>query len=91
VIHVGAVKLGWAEVRQINHDESRKHDERGKIPFAPSVAAALISVFMLGCLAPRIEILQTSGLQAIYLCSTRVGDMPWQKAASAAISLPIAR
>src|SRR5882672_2930387 len=90
-IHVVAVKLGWAEVRQISHDESGKHHKSGKIPFAPSVAAALISVFMLGCLAPRIEILQTSGLQTIYGCLTRVGEMPLQNAASAAISFPIAR
>ncbi len=47
VIHVVAAKLGWVDVWQVNHDES------GKIPFAPSVAAALISVFMLGCLAPQ--------------------------------------
>jgi prepilin peptidase CpaA len=45
--HVVAVRLGWADARQTGHGEG------GKIPFAPSVAAALISVFMLGCLVPR--------------------------------------
>jgi prepilin peptidase CpaA len=84
-IHVVAVKLGWADVQQTDHDESRK------IPFAPSVAAALISLFMLGCLAPRNEIFQTSGLRTIYPRSMRVGEIPLQKAASAAISFPIAR
>jgi prepilin peptidase CpaA len=45
-MHVIATKLGWAETRQADDDE------RKRIPFAPSVAAALIGVFMLGCLAP---------------------------------------
>jgi prepilin peptidase CpaA len=84
-IHVVAVKLGWADVRQTDQDVS------GKIPFAPSVAAALISVFMLGCLTPRTEIFQTSGLQEIYARSMRVEEIPLQKAASAAMSFPIAR
>lgn len=47
VLHLGAVKLGWAETRQSDQDKS------GRIPLAPSVAAALIAIFMLGCLAPR--------------------------------------
>jgi prepilin peptidase CpaA len=47
VLHLIAVRLGWAEVRQTDRDKS------GKIPFAPSVAAALLAIFMLGCLAPR--------------------------------------
>jgi prepilin peptidase CpaA len=45
-IHTLAAKLGWAGMR------SAEGDERKRIPFAPSIAAALIGVFMLGCLAP---------------------------------------
>jgi prepilin signal peptidase PulO-like enzyme (type II secretory pathway) len=46
-IHTIAAKLGWANVQRA------ENDERKRIPFAPSIAAALIGVFMLGCLAPR--------------------------------------
>jgi Flp pilus assembly protein protease CpaA len=45
--HTIAAKLGWADVQRV------ANDERLRIPFAPSIAAALIGVFMLGCLAPR--------------------------------------
>ena len=43
-VHVVAAKLGWAEVQQA--------DGKKRIPLAPSVAAALISCFILGCLQP---------------------------------------
>jgi prepilin peptidase CpaA len=46
-IHTIAAKLGLANVQRA------ENDERKRIPFAPSIAAALIGVFMLGCLAPR--------------------------------------
>jgi type IV leader peptidase family protein len=42
--HFVAAKFEWVSVRQI--------EGRQQIPFAPSVAAALIAVFMLGCLQP---------------------------------------
>jgi len=45
-LHVLATRLGWADTRRSDDDE------RKRIPFAPAVAAALIGVFMLGCLAP---------------------------------------
>jgi len=45
-LHAVAAKLGWAQTQGIDGDARRR------IPFAPSVAAALIGVFMLGCLAP---------------------------------------
>jgi prepilin peptidase CpaA len=45
VIHTAAAKLGWVAVR-------REDDGAMRIPFAPSIAAALIGIFMLGCL-PR--------------------------------------
>jgi prepilin peptidase CpaA len=45
-LHVLASRLGWVPTR------AAEGDERPRIPFAPSVAAALIGVFMLGCLAP---------------------------------------
>ena len=44
--HALAGKLGWAEVQRVGEDK------RSRIAFAPSVAAALIGIFMLGCLAP---------------------------------------
>jgi len=47
ILHLAAVKLRWAEMRQVDQDKN------GRIPLAPSVAAALIGVFMLGCLAPH--------------------------------------
>jgi prepilin peptidase CpaA len=43
-LHIGAVKLGWADVQQVG-----KHK---RIPLAPSVAAAMILCFLLGCLQP---------------------------------------
>jgi prepilin peptidase CpaA len=49
-IHAIAVKLGWARVQEVEQDTD--NDGRKRIPFAPSIAAALIGVFMLGCLAP---------------------------------------
>lgn len=44
--HALAGKLGWVEVRH------EGEDKRARIAFAPSVAAALIGMFALGCLAP---------------------------------------
>jgi prepilin peptidase CpaA len=41
-IHTGAAKVGWFRVQ---HTES----EATRIAFAPSIAAALIGVFVLGC------------------------------------------
>jgi prepilin signal peptidase PulO-like enzyme (type II secretory pathway) len=41
---MAAVKLKIVSVQVIN--------EKKWIPFAPSIAAALISVFMIGCLQP---------------------------------------
>jgi Flp pilus assembly protein protease CpaA len=49
-IHAIAVKLGWARVQEV--EQGTDNDGRKRIPFAPSIAAALIGVFMLGCLAP---------------------------------------
>jgi Flp pilus assembly protein protease CpaA len=44
--HTLAARLGWA-------GSQRPSDEGGKrIPLAPSIAAALIGIFMLGCLRP---------------------------------------
>jgi Flp pilus assembly protein protease CpaA len=45
--HLIAARLGFAQTRQSDQDKN------GRIPLAPSVAAALIAIFMLGCLAPR--------------------------------------
>jgi prepilin signal peptidase PulO-like enzyme (type II secretory pathway) len=42
VVHLGIVKLGWAKVQEVRG--------RKRIPFAPSIAAALIVTFMSGCL-----------------------------------------
>jgi prepilin peptidase CpaA len=44
--HVTAGKLGWVDLQPLGEDK------RSRIAFAPSVAAALIGIFMLGCLAP---------------------------------------
>lgn len=44
--HTIAAKLGWATVQRLTADK------RARIPFAPSIAGALIGVFVLGCLAP---------------------------------------
>jgi len=46
MIHALAGKLGWVEVQRVGEDK------RSRIAFAPSVAGALIGIFMLGCLAP---------------------------------------
>lgn len=46
MVHVVAGKLGWADLQQVGPDK------RSRIAFAPSVAAALIGIFILGCLAP---------------------------------------
>src|SRR5262245_6645861 len=43
-VHVVAAKFGWAEVQQVC--------DKKRIPLAPSVAAALILCFILGCLQP---------------------------------------
>ncbi len=43
-VHVTLARLGWAP--------TKGHGREMKIPFAPSVAAALISIFMSGCLQP---------------------------------------
>jgi len=45
-IHTLAARLGWAGTQRL------ADDDRQRIPFAPSIAAALIGTFMLGCLAP---------------------------------------
>ncbi len=45
-VHAIAGKLGWVDVRPVGDDK------RSRIAFAPSVAAALIGIFMLGCRAP---------------------------------------
>jgi prepilin peptidase CpaA len=45
-IHAIAGKLGWLDLQYIGDNK------RARIAFAPSVAAALIGIFMLGCLAP---------------------------------------
>lgn len=42
IIHLIAVKFGWARVQEVRG--------RKRIPFAPSIAAALIVTFMSGCL-----------------------------------------
>jgi prepilin peptidase CpaA len=43
MLHVVAAKLGWAKSRRDDPDG------RLRIPFAPSIASALCSVFLLGC------------------------------------------
>jgi len=50
-VHVAAAKLGWVKVQQVG-----KHK---RIPFAPSVAGALIVCFMLGCVQP-VSLLHTA-------------------------------
>jgi prepilin peptidase CpaA len=42
IIHSIVAKLGWIEVERV--------DGRLRIPFAPSVAGALVGTFMLGCM-----------------------------------------
>jgi prepilin peptidase CpaA len=43
-LHTAAARLGWVEQRQ------NDSDGRLRIPFAPSIAAALIATILLGCL-----------------------------------------
>jgi hypothetical protein len=43
-LHVAATKFGWADVQEVGG--------RKRIPLAPSVAAAMILCFLLGCLQP---------------------------------------
>jgi prepilin peptidase CpaA len=45
--HTLAARLGWVDVARA------EHDLRPRIPFAPTIAAALIGVFMLGCLGSK--------------------------------------
>jgi prepilin peptidase CpaA len=45
-IHTLAARVGWAGTQRL------VDDDRKRIPFAPSIAAALIGTFMLGCLVP---------------------------------------
>ena len=45
-IHTLAAKIGWADTQRLTGDDRRR------IPFAPSIAAALIGIFLLGCLRP---------------------------------------
>jgi Flp pilus assembly protein protease CpaA len=53
-VHVAAAKLGWVEVQHVG--------DRKRIPFAPSVAAALILCFILGCMQPTPSLTQLSHL-----------------------------
>jgi prepilin peptidase CpaA len=43
-LHVAAAKFGWADIQEVGG--------RKRIPLAPSVAAAMILCFLLGCLQP---------------------------------------
>jgi Flp pilus assembly protein protease CpaA len=52
MMHAVAGKFGWVKVQQIGVHQ--------RIPFAPSVAAALISCFLLGCLQPVSLLTQLS-------------------------------
>ena len=45
LLHALAVRLGWAAAQRANG--------RMKIALAPSIAAGLIGIFMLGCLSPQ--------------------------------------
>jgi len=45
-LHTLFAKLGWVRYQEVNR--------RKRIAFAPSIAGALIGVFMLGCLQPRL-------------------------------------
>ena len=53
-VHVVAAKFGWAEVHQVG--------DKKRIPLAPSVAAALILCFILGCLQPISSLTQLGHL-----------------------------
>jgi prepilin peptidase CpaA len=46
-LHVVAAKFGWAKVQLVG--------DKQRIPLAPSVAAALILCFILGCLQPMSD------------------------------------
>jgi prepilin peptidase CpaA len=46
-IHTVGAKFGWVNAPRPDNGG------RDRVPLAPSIAAALIGVFMLGCLAPR--------------------------------------
>ena len=50
IVHVVAAKIGWIRVQEI--------DSHKRIPFAPSVAGALIVCFMLGCVQPMSLLVQ---------------------------------
>jgi Flp pilus assembly protein protease CpaA len=52
--HVVAANFGWVEVQQVG--------DKKRIPLAPSVAAALILCFILGCLQPISPLTQLSHL-----------------------------
>jgi prepilin peptidase CpaA len=84
-IHILVVKLGWVDAQKTDDGE------RTRIAFAPSVAAALIGVFMLGCLAPMDHASAASAPWHNQTRSVRAGDIPAQKLASVATSFPIAR
>jgi prepilin peptidase CpaA len=43
-LHTAAAKFGWAAKQQ--------DDSRARIPFAPSIAAAAVAIFLMGCLQP---------------------------------------
>jgi len=45
LVHTLVAKLGWVRAQTVHG--------RMRIAFAPSIAAGLIGIFMLGCLAPR--------------------------------------
>ncbi|HLH98089.1 MAG TPA: prepilin peptidase [Xanthobacteraceae bacterium] len=45
-VHVLAGKIGWVKLTK------SEDDARSRMAFAPAVAASLISLFVLGCLAP---------------------------------------
>jgi prepilin peptidase CpaA len=47
-LHAAAARFGWVDAPQ------RTDEGRARIAFAPSVAAALITVFVLGCLRPPL-------------------------------------
>src|SRR5262245_22240345 len=51
-VHVVAAKFGWAEVQHVG--------DKKRIPLAPSVAAALILCFILGCLQRITSLTQLS-------------------------------
>jgi prepilin peptidase CpaA len=44
LLHTLMAKLGWVQAERVNG--------RIKVAFAPSIAAGLIGIFMLGCLSP---------------------------------------